>query len=308
MKVAFIVNGKARRLSKIHSAIVEFEQSQLAEKVSSVETEYPNHATELAEEYGLHHDIVIAVGGDGTANEVVNGLMKLNQVPIMGILPYGTANDLSRTIKVEADIQQLINLIDQQKWQEVDLGLVNLLTEDASSISRYFINVVDFGIGGYVVEKVAKSKKPFGARFTFLKTIFDSMITYEQSEVKIKSKEFDWQGKLLSMAVSNGQYFGSGIQVASGASMKDSWFDVCVFSEIGAATYLKHVNKIRKGHKINHSGVHYFKTQGLKIEPIDLSCAIDIDGEFCGFAPAEVSIRPKAIKLLMPTQTELDFC
>jgi len=189
------------------------------------------------------------------------------------------------------------SLVDKKSFRPIDIGHSELVDSEARELERYFINVIDFGIGGYVVEKVANSRKTFGAKFTFLKAIFNSLLTYEQSIVKIEADEFEWEGKLLSLAISNGQYFGNGIQIASDAMLDDGKFNVCVLSDISTADYLKHLNKIRKGHKINHKGVRYFTTKELSINPVDLSCAIDIDGEFCGYAPAKIKLLPKKFRL-----------
>src|SRR5690606_11325065 len=109
---------------------------------------------------------------------------------------------------------------------------------------------------------------------------------------------FEWTGKLLSLAISNGKFFGSGLQVASRASMTDGVFDVALFSNIKTIDYFKYIRKLKRGIPINDPKITYFKTTELSIEPIDLSCAIDIDGEFCGFTPATVKIIPKAIRIL----------
>lgn len=308
MKVCFIVNGICRSPKKVYSEIQAFEDLQLAEQVTKLETEHAGHAIELARDASEKHDIVIAVGGDGTVNEVVNGIMQASKQAILGVFPAGTANDLSRTLELELDGKQLGELIDKKSFRSVDIGHADLVDSEAGELERYFINVIDFGIGGYVVEKVTNSRKTFGAKFTFLKAIFNSLLTYEQSVVKISADDFDWEGKLLSLAVSNGQYFGSGIQIASDALLDDGKFNVCIMSDISTADYLKHVNKIRKGHKINHKGVRYLTTKSLSINPVDLSCAIDIDGEFCGYAPATIKLLPKKIKLIAPQQLKAGFC
>lgn len=308
MKVGFIVNGKARKSAKIYSEIVEFEQSQIAEKVNTYTTEYRGHAIEIAKNCAQNHDLIIAVGGDGTCNEVVNGIMLSGKRCKMGILPFGTANDLSRTLGINNSLAQLIDLVDKNSFRKIDLAKATIHNEDADEVVRYIINVIDFGIGGYVVEKVSKSNKTFGAKISFLKAIFESILTYEQSTVKISADNMEWQGKLLSLALSNGKFFGSGIQIAPDASLDDGVLNGCIFTDISTKDYILHINKLRKGHKVNHKGVQYFQTKSLRIEPIELSCAIDIDGEFCGFAPASIEVMPNAIEILAPAVKPLDFC
>ncbi len=308
MKVCFIVNGICKSPKKVYSEIQAFEDLQLAELVTKLETAHSGHAIELAREASETHDIVVAVGGDGTVNEVLNGIVQASKQAILGVFPAGTANDLSRTLNLQLDGKVLGSLIDKKSFRPIDIGHSELVDSEARELERYFINVIDFGIGGYVVEKVANSRKTFGAKFTFLKAIFNSLLTYEQSVVKIEADEFQWEGKLLSLAISNGQYFGSGIQIASDALLDDSKFNACVMSDISTTDYLKHVNKIRKGHKINHKGVRYFTTKELSVRPVDLSCAIDIDGEFCGYAPAKIKLLPKKIQIIAPHELKAGFC
>ena len=301
MKAAFIINSVHKKRFTFESDI----QSQLSKKgITEIKFEYTKHsghAIDLAKNLADNNfNYIVAVGGDGTINEVANGILLSENVTdvSLGICSIGTANDLCRTLNLKADWQEVVQLIEHNSNKTIDVGLVEFFNYKAEAKSRYFINVADLGIGGYVVDKVAKSKKTFGPKFTFVKSIFGALLTYEQSEIECKSPDFEWKGKLMSLAISNGRFFGSGLEIAPHAKIDDGTFDITIMSDIKKLDYIKHVGKVKKGEKLDHPKVFYHKTNKLEINPINLSCAVDLDGEFLGFAPIKVSLQPLALKVL----------
>ena len=186
MEIAFIVNSKTgKRFNK------DFERFK--EKFSGNTqvhlTEHAGHATELAETLCSNHvDFIIAVGGDGTLNEVVNGVMQARKEnpdsnPSIGILPYGSGNDFVKTINTTNDIKKLASLINQGSTTPVDLGKISF-EKDGISNARYFINIADLGIGPEVVLKTNNSKQ-WNLHLVAIKYLKDlTNITIEHKELK----------------------------------------------------------------------------------------------------------------------------
>ncbi len=297
MRIAFIVKGNIKNKHGFYNDATIIKQTYLFESFDIFETTQKKQAIELAQKASLTHNYLIAVGGDGTLNEVLNGIMKTDKRPILGHLQYGSANDFSRTAKL-TDAKQLVNLIGKQQQKLIDIGELINSNEDGKEQKKYFINIADAGIGGHVVEKVNKSKKRMGSNFTFLKAITGSFVTYEQSEVHCIADTFTFKGKVLSVAVANGKYFGSGICIAPDAKLNDGWFNVTIIGNINMLLYATKLNKLKKGKKIEHPEIHYYKAKEIEIKPIELSCALDMDGEFAGYAPVKIKILPKAIYFL----------
>ena len=192
-KIAFILHGKIKHRHSLISRIENVFSGSF--ELSFSTTTYPKHSEELALTAvinGATH--IICVGGDGSLNEVVNGVMsaKRNSAGTgvsydslrVGLLPSGTGNDFSKTMKVVNDIGRLRQLIEDDSCRSIDLGLAEFIDPKGQKASQYFINITDVGMGGVVVEKIAKSSKFLGANLTYQKSIIGTLLTYKNRPVK----------------------------------------------------------------------------------------------------------------------------
>lgn len=308
MKAAFIVNSRIKRKNKFLASLAELEHEQLFEEITVHETTRKEHAISLAERATEKVDLVVAVGGDGTLNEVLNGFMIGSQfrigksAPVLAYLPYGTANDFARTARITTDIEEFIDLVEHNQTQLIDVGMIRYSNTEGNDEERYFLNIADAGIGGEVVEKVNKSrtKKMLGANLTFMRAIAETFLTYQQSTVSCVADSFEWKGKILSVVCANGRYFGNGMCIAPDARLDDGQLQIIIMSEVSTKDYALNLNRIRKGEKLNHPHVHYFEATELEVTPEKYSCAIDADGEFIGNIPMHISVLPREIQFLMP--------
>ena len=166
-KISFILHGKLRSNTQLLSRIQETIDNSY--KTVFYFTEFSGHATGLARQAALlNSTYIIAVGGDGTMNEVANGIMLSGNKEVkIGLLPYGTGNDFAKTIGVTNDLTELKKMIDTNSVKEIDLGLVNYKSEKGEDASRYFINITDVGLGGFIAQKLSTSSKWMGAFLTF---------------------------------------------------------------------------------------------------------------------------------------------
>lgn len=308
MQAAFIVNNRIKHKRRFSNLLAEIEHAKLFENYTVQHTNHAGHAISLAERATEKMDLVVAVGGDGTLNEVLNGFMIGSQfrvgksAPVLAYLPFGTANDFARSAGIKADAAQFIDLIEHNRTEEIDIGKIRYETIDGDEEERYFINIADAGIGGQVVQKVnnSRTKKLLGGNITFMRAIGEALLTYELSNVKVLADSFEWEGKLLSLVCANGRYFGNGLCIAPNAHIKDGHFDVAILSEFSAADYAKHLIKLRKGEKIDHPQLHYFTAKEIEVTPDKYSCSIESDGEFVGNVPMRVSLLPSELTFLMP--------
>ena len=301
MKIVFVVNNKNNRLAKVLPRLDQYCQQTNMGSVQFVSTQRKKHAIELAKqatEKGCEY--MIAVGGDGTLNEVINGMLQAkipaNEYPAIGLLPHGSANDFARTARISNSIAALIELIQSNTTQKIDLGKIII---QQTQETRYFINIVGVGLGTEVAQNLEQSSSVLGPGFNYFKHIIKGFLSYVKKEVSCTSSTWQWKGKLLQMAVANGRYLGNAICIAPDAKLTDGQFQVAIFGDLSIWDYLKNHGNLKKGVKINLPQVSYHNANEVLLESND-SCGIEADGEYVGLAPATISVLPKAICILMP--------
>ncbi|MEP2773646.1 MAG: diacylglycerol kinase family protein [Fulvivirga sp.] len=296
IKLAFIINslikGKGHFYHKL-SHIIEATQLE----INSIETSVDNRAIDIARQLandGYTH--LIAVGGDGTLNEVLNGIMLSDKSPQLGVLPYGTANDFIKSVKAPKDIDALIESITNDSFLDLVVGTISYQINNQTH-ERYFLNIADMGIGAEVVQRVNKSKKRLGSDLTFMKAIIQTFFTYKNKRIKVESDQWEWEGKINSLVIANGKYFGSGMCIAPHADPAKDLFEIVISGDISIFDYVKHVGQIKKGKVIEHPQLFYKTASQLKVTSVD-NCAIECDGEYLGTAPVTVGIAQKKISFI----------
>jgi len=303
MKIVFIINNKDNRLEHILPRLERYCRETAMGHVVFLSTQWKKHAIELARDATENGcDYLIAVGGDGTLHELINGVMQHRlsdpQYPVIGVLPCGSANDFARTAQLSNSIEKLIELIKCNTCRKIDLGHILL---HKTKESRYFINIAGIGLGPEVVQSMAQSSSVLGPGFNYFKQIIKAFLRYKKKEVNCTGNTWQWRGKLLQMAVANGRYFGNAICPTPDATLTDGQFHVAIFGNLSLWDYLKNLSKLKKGLKINHSQVCYHVASEVLLESSD-SCGIEADGEYVGLTPATIRMVPKAICFLMPQE------
>ena len=304
MKIIFIVNNKNNRLKKRLPALRSHFEACFPGQAEFQFTLRKWHAAELARlaaEKGC--DFVIAVGGDGTLHEVINGLLLSNippnDRPAAGLLPLGSANDFARTAGITSSPDDLEKWVSKGSTRKIDVGMIQLV---ASGETRYFINVAGLGLGAEVVQLMSRAEPVFGAAIHYYQGIFRGFRKYCKKEVSLRSNSWQWKGKILQIAVANGRFFGNGICIAPQAVLEDGSLNISIFGDLSLWDYIKNIGNLKKGKLIKHPQVTYQITAALLLE--GEGCGIEADGEFVGYLPANISIRPAALSFLMPTGVE----
>ena len=299
MKIVFIVNNKNNRLAKVLPGIQQYCEQAIPRKAHFIFTEQKKHAIELARqatEVGC--DFLIAVGGDGTLHEVINGLMQSDippgRSPAVGLLPYGSANDFARTAGVSRSIEELIDLIQTNSTQKIDLGKIELVQ---SGETRYFINIAGVGLGPEVVRNMEQSTGILGPGFHYFQNIIKGFLSYKKKQLSCSNTSWEWKGRLLQMAIANGRYFGRAICIAPEAKLNDGRFQISIFGDLSIWDYLKNLSKLKKGVKINHPQVSYSQAKQVLLESEE-PCGLEADGEYVGVTPAKIIVLPEVISFL----------
>lgn len=295
--IAFLINGNISQWKKVAQNI-EKVFSDIPHKVFI--TEYPAHLPKLTHQALQEgYKSLIVAGGDGSINELVNGCMSfLEQKDSslhtsdlrLGIIPMGTGNDFCKTLKIASTLEQLKDQILKNSFKSIDIGEAHFFGKNQQAIKRYYINITDVGMGGEVVEKLAKNDSFFSKSAQYQIQILKTFFSYKKSYVLVKNGEKTlYQGKAMNVVVANGKYFGNGLGIAPEASLQDGQMEIIVLGDITTTDYLLHLSKVKKCEVLSHPHVFYHRVKEVEITSTDnRKLAIDMDGEFVGYAPLKI--------------------
>ena len=266
-------------------------------------TDHAGHAVALASERVADADLLVAVGGDGTLHEVVNGAMAglaaapPGTRPRVATVAAGTANDFVRSLPGEGGAAQLVAALAADSWCDIDLGLVSLVDADGQPRQAYFINVADIGVGAEVVRRVAGGSRRLGAKVTYLLAIVRALAGYRKRAVTIRTDAgLVFCGPIVAAAFGNGCSFGAGLTILPEASPHDGLLDCIVVGNIGLWDFFSRHHQLRAGQRIEHPEVLYHRCRSLTVDA-GHALGVEADGEFLGYLPASVHIRPAAIRM-----------
>jgi YegS/Rv2252/BmrU family lipid kinase len=271
-------------------------------------TTHPRHATELARAAVTDGAAaVIAVGGDGTNNEVINGFFndageRLVGDTAFGVVTSGTGGDFRRTFGWSADPLDDLERLVRFTRRRIDLGRLRCVGDDGRPVVRHFVNISSFGVSGQIVDVVNHSSKRLGAKLSFLAGSARTMATYQPQRVTVTlDGKASFTDDITVVAVANGQFFGGSMQVAPGAVVDDGAFDAVVVRGGGLGFWVKHGLKLYSG---THTALP--EVQITRCQKVEAKAArpgervvIEIDGEQPGVLPATWDIVPGALDLLV---------
>ena len=269
-------------------------------------TTRPNEATEIAQRNVMQsRPVVVAVGGDGTLNEVVNGFFR-NGAPIpttskLAMVPLGTGGDFRRTLRIPTDARQAIDVLRSGTVRRLDAGCVTYQTADGGTAVRHFINIADAGLGGEVVEIVGNGTKRFGSA-TYTIAGLRALLGFKNKPMTVNIDGVTEQlPKVQQVVVANCQFFGGGMQMAPSASPTDGVFDVVIVKNAGKIETMRGMNDIRSGKHLDQANPKIELMYGKRISVSSSEkVRIDLDGEAVGFLPALFEIQPGAIEFITP--------
>ena len=255
-------------------------------------------------------DLVIAVGGDGTVNEVVNGFFApaapgVDDLPLrpateLAILMSGTGGDFRKTFELGADLPGQVQRIARGSVRAIDVGRIDYTTHEGHRAARYFINIASFGLSGLVSNRVNRASftKKINGRFAFFWASLRSVIGYQMPRVRM---QVDDQPALElgvnTVAVCNGRYFGGGMHMAPLARPDDGLFDVVVMHDMSTRELLRDPNAIYRGEHLANPKVMQLHGRRVVCSPLPGPDALlDVDGETPGRLPATFTLLPAVLK------------
>jgi YegS/Rv2252/BmrU family lipid kinase len=265
-------------------------------------TEKKGHAIEITgNAIGSGFRRILTVGGDGTLNEVINGIFSRNECRphevTIGLIPVGTGNDWGRMFGIPLIYEGAVDVIKENKTMPHDVGVIKYFngTEEGK---RYFINIAGLGFESIVVRKTNKQKdKGRNNNAIYFFNLLTSLISYRNIEADIIIDGKKRTCKVFSINVGNGRYCGGGMRQTPAAMPDDGLLDVTVIKEMGRIEIIKSLNMLYDGTILSHPKVDGYRTDNLRVESKYLLFA-EADGESLGHTPAEFSIIPAGINVV----------
>jgi YegS/Rv2252/BmrU family lipid kinase len=274
-------------------------------------TRAPGHATELAERAAKSgRSFIIACGGDGTINEVANGIIGSGVDAELGVLPSGTGGDFRRTIGMPRSNREAAVCLRTGRTKSIDAGKVTFIDHLGKTASRYFLNVASVGLAAEVIRRV-KSAKAFDwlpvesirGRANFAFSAFQEVLDPDPSLVRLRidgGEEHTLQ--TIAFCVANSRFFGGGMKIAPDAKINDGLLDIVNIGDISTAKILLNAYSIYRG---THGSLDEVK--GTTAQVIEISSAdrfgnilLETDGELPGRLPAKFEVVPNALKIRVP--------
>ncbi|HXZ90920.1 MAG TPA: diacylglycerol kinase family protein [Candidatus Dormibacteraeota bacterium] len=302
---AFIVVNPRAKNSKAEKEWPELEQVIREEYHGEFHAEFtttPLHAVSLTRQ-ALREDyeLIIALGGDGLINEVVNGFFDggkpVNPRAILGILPFATGADFVKTLGIPQDFRAAVKHLNSSSASLCDVGLIISDGLDGGPIVRYFINVAECGVGAEVVDRVNRTTKMFGGRASFTWSILRTMPFYRNKTMSYSiDKGQETEACVNNLIVANGRFFGAGLQPAPEAQIDDGLFDVTVIGDIGFFKGARNLGKLRDGTYLKLPYVSFGRGKSISARCAE-RVLIEADGEVIGRLPATFDLLPAAIKV-----------
>lgn len=294
------VSGRGAGAVAIPQLTQLFDQHQLDYEL--VQTERPWHAAELARQAASQGiQVVTAVGGDGTINEVINGLMlaKINQEgeSALGVISVGRGNDFAFGAGIPPEMEAAIEILanDQRQW--MDVGQV---TGGDYPNGRYFGNGVGVGFDAVVGFEALKMKRLHGFpsyMVAALKTIF---LYYHAPKVLIEFDSQSFELSALMISIMNGRRMGGGFHMAPRAQMNDSLFDLCIANQVSRPKIIALIPRFMKGDQASHPAIQTAQTRCLTIQALQGDLPVHADGETICVAGKHLTIEilPRQIQIV----------
>jgi YegS/Rv2252/BmrU family lipid kinase len=247
-------------------------------------------------------ELVIAVGGDGTASEVVDGIAvgaPAERGVDFGFIPRGTGGDLCKTLDVGTDLASSARVLASGGVATCDLGRIAYVGHDGKPAVRHFANVAGFGISGLVDEKVNTGLRLPSGRLSFMVAAARALVGWRDQPVRWRADDGPWEtDRITSLSVCNGRYFGGGMLVAPDARLDDGLFDVVVWTGLGIGDFVVKKRMLYDGTHVRLPSTRVLRARVVEAEPLEgARVLLDVDGEQPGTLPARIELLSGALRV-----------
>jgi len=295
----FIVNpaAGARRTTKKWPQIMRLLKS-IGLRFEHDVTEAPGHATELAKSaVKKGYELVVSVGGDGTVNEVVNGLHDSGSAAevTLGIVSTGTGSDYVRTVGLPRAYPEACQCLLNFKRLMVDVGVVEYSSK-GQAVKRLFVNFAGLGFDAEIVKATTQKFKILSSTLSYLLGLLTTLISYQNKEISLVVDGEALEEKVCTVLMSNGKYGGGGMLAAPDADLTDGLLDVLTIGDLSKPDLLWSLPRVYRGTHLTHPKVTLKKAKEVEIKSA-MPMALQADGELLGELPARFYILPAALNI-----------
>jgi YegS/Rv2252/BmrU family lipid kinase len=247
----------------------------------------------------------ISVGGDGTLNEIVNGIFTQDACPtkdvVMGMIPVGTGNDWGRMFGIPLVYEGAVKVIKDNKIMPHDVGTITYFSADGQQ-KRYFMNIAGVGFEAVVVQKTNKQKdKGRSSQAVYFYNLLSSLISYRRPYINITIDGKTVSTKAFSVNVGNGRYCGGGMRQTPDALPDDGLLDITVIKDMGRIEVIKALKILYDGTILSHPKIDGYRSNNLKITS-ETALYAEADGESLGHTPVEFGIIPGGVNVVYGTK------
>lgn len=286
---------------------IEAELTRTLGRFEHAPTTKPGDATTFSRDaLRAGYEMIVAIGGDGTVNEVVNGFYDgelptvSDRAPVLGIIPAGTGGDYRRTFGISSKLSEAVASLAGRETKTVDLGRIRCSRpgEPPHGVLRYFANIASFGVSAEVSRRANESSKLFGGRLTYFFASVSATLAYDRRPVTLLTNgDAVKQVSLNVGACCLGQYFGGGMRIAPKADPGDGQFDVITIGGRSPLSMMA-MTSIYSGKHIDKKGVSSWRARQVDGTcEGSLPCIIEADGEIIGEFPARFELLPGAMRV-----------
>ncbi len=232
-------------------------------------------------------NVAVAVGGDGTVSEVVNGIKDSDTA--LGVIPVGTGNDFVKSLDIPLDFEDALACVFNGRCKTIDMGVIN---------GRHFINVASVGFDAQVVLETRNIKKYFAGPVAYVLGVFKALKEYNPFVLEIETEGRLIKRRAVLMAVGNGAFYGGGMKITPLACMDDGLLDVCVVEHMPRSKILRLFSTIFTGKHLLRQEIEYFTTKSIAVKCDN--AYINADGDIYGMCPASFEVKAGAARVMVP--------
>jgi len=241
---------------------------------------------------------LVIVGGDGSVNEVVNGVIGASEVEL-AVIPRGTGWDFVRTFGIPRDLDQAIDVALRGMVREIDAGGVTYRTWAGAEARGYFANVGSAGISGAIAQRANESSKALGGKVSYYWATLAVFVGWQTGVMHVTVDDESRSGRMIDAMICNGRFVGGGMMMCPEAEPDDGLFDVLLIGDVTKRDLAFVLPKTYKGKHLPHPRLELLRGSVVTLDA-DEPLPIELDGEQPGTTPARFEVLPRALRLRVP--------
>jgi YegS/Rv2252/BmrU family lipid kinase len=266
--------------------------------LSVVRTEHPHDGEAIARQAVQRGQRrLIAAGGDGSVNDVLNGIMNAGVVDTreitLAVAPTGTGNDWARSLGIGRRPAEITAAVVAGRTMLHDVGIVDY--PGAAGRRRWYINVAG---AGYDADMTARVPRPIPSALTYLRVAISGLVRYRAPRFTVNADGTCFEGRMLLVFAANARYCGNRMHIAPPARMDDGLLDVVMVRDLGLLAVLPKLVKLYRGTILDDPAVRHLRAARVSIDA-DPPAEVQADGQMSGRTPAEFSLRPRALRVVV---------